>query len=160
MKPPEFTADDVELTGPFRAVGAVTNWHFVGEAETPVGDYLAEFPAEKYPLSYLVNEGGIGIYCISNRCRTRYLTHPSNKPTLAAAIFGVGNARNGYRPGLVTFEKPRRTSSKRLSKESNVTAYGPSLRRWADLDDPGGAEFACPRCRSSGCATTKMRGTM
>lgn len=157
--PRTFTADDVELTGPFRAVGAVIEWHYSGEVETPVGDYFEEFPAEKWPLTRLVSDGGIGIYCISNRCRSRYLKHPSNLPTLVAAIVGIGHGDGAHYVGLVTLEKPRRNSSKRL--------HGRSLRRWADLADPGGtasAEFACPRCRTAGSAaplaTTQKSGTM
>lgn len=161
--PAEFTAEDIDLTGPFRAVGSVTTWHFSGDVDTGVGEYFVEFAAEKRTLTLLVNEGGIGIYCISNRCRSRYLKHPSNRPTLVATIVGIGHANGAHYVGLVALEKPRRNSSKRLSGGSGV---GRDLRRWSDLANPHGssaADFACPRCRADGRVAphaTAQSGTM
>lgn len=155
--PSEFAVDDLQLDGPFRAKGwldtTALDWVYSGPVDTDAGEYLVEYHAEERTLHRLVAEGAIGIYCVSNRCRSRYLVHRSNEPTLVAAVVGILVDRGGHYVGLVTLDRPGRTSKSRsLSRRVD--------RTWQELESPnvhgGTAEFSCPRCRAKGRATAQL----
>lgn len=153
--PAAFDASMLLINGPFAAYGEIIRWHFQGDGDTEF-EYGTDLPPSQDVLKHL-QATGIGLYCISNRCRSRYLTH-KHQPTLVAVIVGTSEDHRHF-VSAVMLNDAKRQSSKRLTVKAGRDAhsiYGPG---WT-ADRRPVVTVQCPRCRARGTIAAANAATM
>jgi hypothetical protein len=145
----------LDVTGPFRAHGEITRWHFLGNGETEL-EYGSDLAPYKDVLKNLLPTG-IGLFCTSNRCRTRYLMH-KHQPTLVAVVIGT-SADHRHFVSAVMLNVPKRQSSKRLAVGQGRDGYWIFGPDW-DWDARPAVDIQCPRCHAHGTLAAQRSATM